>query len=91
MEEFRASLEERVDDREWSLLWGVSGEPLLLNRNGFELMDGYTRYAVLKRHRQKEIYMYVGLLDNASSQRRPRSWHWIAIAAEDGGWSAVGY
>ncbi|HET9588535.1 MAG TPA: hypothetical protein VFO91_07080 [Anaerolineales bacterium] len=62
MEEFRASLEERVDDREWSLLWGVSGEPLLLNRNGFELMDGYTRYTVLKRHGQKEAYALWGCL-----------------------------
>jgi hypothetical protein len=30
------------------------------NRNRFELMDGYTRYTVLTRYRQKEVYAYVG-------------------------------
>jgi hypothetical protein len=32
----------------------------LVNRNRFELMDGYTRYTVLTRYRQKEVYAYVG-------------------------------
>ena len=60
MEDFQTSLKERADEREESMLRGVSTEPLLINRNGFELMDGYTRYMVLKRHGQKEIYAYVG-------------------------------
>jgi len=60
VEEFQISLEERADEREESMLRGVSIEPLLVNRNDFELMDGYTRYAVLKRHNQKEVYVYLG-------------------------------
>ena len=60
VEDFQTSLKERADDREWSLLRGVSTEPLLINRDGFELMDGYTRYTVLKRYGQKEVYAYVG-------------------------------
>jgi len=60
VEEFRADLEERADEREESMLRGVSIEPLLVNREGFELMDGYTRYTVLKRHGQKEAYVYLG-------------------------------
>ena len=60
MEDFQTSLQERADEREWAILRGVSIEPLLINRDGFELMDGYTRYTVLKRYEQKEIYAYVG-------------------------------
>jgi len=60
VEEFQISLEERADEREESMLHGVSIEPLLVNKNGFELMDGYTRYTVLKRHNQKEVYAYLG-------------------------------
>lgn len=60
VEEFQRELKERADDREESMLRGVSIEALLVNRNGFELMDGYTRYTVLKRHEQKEVYAYVG-------------------------------
>jgi hypothetical protein len=58
--EFQTSLQERADERELSMLRGVSIEPLLVNRHGFELMDGYTRYTVLKRYEQKEVYAYVG-------------------------------
>jgi hypothetical protein len=58
--EFQTSLKERADEREESILRGVSIEPLLVNRNGWELMDGYTRYTVLKRYEQNEIYAYVG-------------------------------
>ena len=58
--EFIVSLQERADEREESMLRGVSIEPLLINRNGFQLMDGYTRYTVLKRYAQKEVYAYVG-------------------------------
>ena len=60
VEGFQTSLQERADEREWSILRGVSIEPLLINRNDFELMDGYTRYTVLKRYKQKEVYAYVG-------------------------------
>ena len=58
--EFISSLQERADEREESVLRGISIEPLLINRNGFQLMDGYTRYTVLKRYTQKEVYAYVG-------------------------------
>ena len=60
VEDFQISLKERADEREESILRGISIEPLLINRNGFELMDGYTRYTVLKRYEQKEVYAYVG-------------------------------
>jgi hypothetical protein len=60
VEEFRVSLKERADEREESMMRGVSIEPLLVNRNGFELMDGYTRYTVLSRYNQNEVYAYIG-------------------------------
>lgn len=60
MEQFQIELKERADEREEAILRGVSIEPLLINRAGFELMDGYTRYVVLKRYRQREVYAYVG-------------------------------
>ena len=60
MPEFISSLKERADEREESVLRGISIEPLLVNRNNFQLMDGYTRYTVLKRYAQKEVYAYMG-------------------------------
>jgi hypothetical protein len=60
VEEFQTSLKERADEREESVLRGISIEPLLVNHRGFELMDGYTRYTVLKRYRQRGVYAYVG-------------------------------
>lgn len=60
VEDFQISLTERVDEREEAILRGISIEPLLVNRIGLELMDGYTRYAVLKRQQQKEAYAYIG-------------------------------
>lgn len=60
VEEFQTSLKERADEREESILRGISIEPLLVNRNGFELMDGYTRYTVLKRYKQSKVYTYLG-------------------------------
>lgn len=60
VDDFQRSLKERADEREEAMLRGVSIEPLLANHDGFELMDGYTRYTVLKRYKQKEIYAYVG-------------------------------
>jgi len=62
VEDFQRGLKERADDREESMLRGVSIEAILVNRNGFELMDGYTRYTVLKRHGQKEVYAYLGTI-----------------------------
>jgi hypothetical protein len=61
VEEFQVSLKERAEEREEAMLRGVSIEPLLVDHNGFELMDGYTRYTVLKRHKQKEVYVYLGI------------------------------
>jgi len=58
--EFITSLEERANEREESILRGISIEPLLINRNGVQLMDGYTRYTVLKRFQQKEVFAYMG-------------------------------
>jgi hypothetical protein len=60
MANFQISLKERADEREEAILRGVSIEPLLVNRIGLELMDGYTRYTVLKRYQQKEVYAYIG-------------------------------
>jgi hypothetical protein len=60
--EFQTGLKERTDERELSMLRGVSIEPVLVNRNGFELMDGYTRYTVLKRYEQNEVYAYTGVI-----------------------------
>lgn|GEM_PF-1257090 len=61
LEDFQTSLQERADEREWSILRGVSIEPLLINQEDFELMDGYTRYTVLERYEQKEVYAYIGV------------------------------
>ena len=58
--EFIVSLQERADEREEAMLRGVSIEPLLVNRDGLQLMDGYTRYTVLKRHQQREVHAYIG-------------------------------
>ena len=59
-QQFQRELKERADDREESILRGISIEPLLVNRDGFELMDGYTRYTVLKRYHQQEVFAYLG-------------------------------
>lgn len=62
VEEFQRDLKERADEREESVLRGISIEPLLINRRGFELMDGYTRYVILKRYGQEQVYAYIGSL-----------------------------
>lgn len=59
-EKFIAELQQRSDEREESMLRGISVEPLLVRRDGLQLMDGYTRYAVLKKYNQSEVYVYVG-------------------------------
>ena len=60
VEKFITSLQERAAEREESILRGISIEPLLINRDGFQLMDGYTRYIVLKKYNQTAVYAYVG-------------------------------
>lgn len=74
VEEFRVSLKERADDREDAVLRGVSIEPLLVNKDGFQLMDGYTRYTVLKRYHQAEVFAYLGYisLNPVSEDELPR-------------------
>jgi hypothetical protein len=64
-EEFRRSLKERADEREESILRGISIEPLLINSDGFELMDGYTRYTVLKNIRASRSLCLYGLASTA--------------------------
>ncbi len=59
-ENFYEDLLERAAEREEALFRGVSTEPLLVNREGYELMDGHTRYVVFTRHRQEFTYAYVG-------------------------------
>ena len=66
---FQRELKERADDRQESILRGISIEPLLVNKNGFELMDGYTRYVVLKRFEQKEVFAYIGSTELSDSSR----------------------
>lgn len=69
-DDFLASLAERAREREESLLRGVSTEPLLVNREGWELMDGYTRYMVLKKCKQKKILAYIGAIKEKPNKRR---------------------
>ncbi len=64
--DFREELQVRAKERKESLLRGVSTEPLVVNRNGLELMDGYTRYTVLKKHRQQNVLAYVGITNENS-------------------------
>jgi hypothetical protein len=59
---FIDSLNKRADEREEAMLRGVSIEPLLVNAQNMELMDGYTRHTVLKRHKQEIVYIYAGLI-----------------------------
>lgn len=66
VEEFQRSLKERADEREESVFRGQSIEPLLVNQDGFELMDGYTRHTVLKRYEQNEVYVYMGFVSEGS-------------------------
>jgi hypothetical protein len=57
---FRDELKERVKEREESILRGISIEPLVVRQSDMELMDGYTRYCVLKKLGKKKVYAYVG-------------------------------
>ena len=59
---FIAELEERVKEREQAVGRGCSVEPLLVDgSHDMELMDGYVRYTLLRRHRQRTAYAYVGI------------------------------
>lgn len=62
VEQFHRELKERADEREEAMRRGVSIEPLLVDRDGLELMDGYTRYTVLQRYPQHQVYAYLGSL-----------------------------
>jgi hypothetical protein len=62
VEGFITALQERATEREESILRGISIEPLLVNGDGFQLMDGYTRYTVLKKYNQTAVYAYVGVV-----------------------------
>ncbi len=57
---FAAELEARVQEREEAVHRGASMEPLLIDGGNMELMDGYVRYSLLCRHRQRLTYAYVG-------------------------------
>jgi hypothetical protein len=60
LQQFQIELKERADDREDSVLRGVSIEPLVVSHAGLQLMDGYTRYVLLNRYQQQDVYAYVG-------------------------------
>ncbi len=57
---FSSSLEIRADEMQQSFSRGVSFEPLLVNGETMELMDGYTRYTVLKRAGISRVLAYQG-------------------------------
>ena len=57
---FARSLETRADEMQQSFSRGVSFEPLLVNGETTELMDGYTRYTVLKREGVSRVLAYQG-------------------------------
>ena len=59
---FIEELMARAQERELSMLRGVSIEPLLVNEDGLELMDGYTRLMVLQKYGQEKVYAYIGHL-----------------------------
>lgn len=61
--DFMSELDLRVREREESFHRGISCEPIVVNKCGFELMDGYTRYMILKRHKQEKVMAYVGIAD----------------------------
>ena len=57
---FVEELQGRAEEMEESILRGSSIEPLLVNGKNMELMDGYTRYTILKKHNEENIYVYLG-------------------------------
>lgn len=67
---FREELQQRATEREESMLRGVSIEPVVVNKHGWELMDGYTRYTVLRKYQQRKVYAYVGQVTRSESGQR---------------------
>ncbi len=65
---FAAELEARLQEREEAVQRGCSIEPLLIDAQTMELMDGYVRYRLLCAHRQRLAYAYVGM----EGRRQPR-------------------
>lgn len=57
---FLETLDNRGEEMEQSILQGSSIGPLIIRNEGFELMDGHTRYMILKKHQQDKTYAYVG-------------------------------
>jgi hypothetical protein len=57
---FVTELRARAREREESVLRGVSIEPLVVLERTGELMDGYTRYWVLREHREPRAFAYLG-------------------------------
>ncbi len=66
---FVAELDARVEEREQALQRGCSMEPLLIDASNMELMDGYVRYTLLCRHRQRLAYAYLGVTGGRSGTR----------------------
>ena len=64
-DDFAANLMARSREREESMLRWISIEPLLINRAGWELMDGYIRYMVLMKYNQTRVLTYVGTAEDA--------------------------
>ncbi len=60
---FLEELNLRVEEMEESLLQGSSIGPLIVNNENMELMDGYTRYMILKKNQQKRTYAYIGSIE----------------------------
>lgn len=56
---FASALRVRVAERRKSLLRGVSLEPLVVREGTGELMDGYTRYWLLREQGETRIYAYL--------------------------------
>ncbi|MFW9866148.1 MAG: hypothetical protein ACFFEN_08635 [Candidatus Thorarchaeota archaeon] len=60
---FLGELKSRVDEMEEAILQGSSIGPLIVNKENMELMDGYTRYMILKKNGAKEVYVYIGSVE----------------------------
>jgi len=60
---FLEELNLRVEEMEEYLLQGSSIGPLIVNNENMELMDGYTRYMILKKNQQKRTYAFVGCIE----------------------------
>jgi hypothetical protein len=58
---FAAELDARVQEREEAVGRGCSMEPLLIDAESMELMDGYVRYTLLRGHRQRVTYADLGV------------------------------